>query len=344
MKKTAVAVLLALIGLLFALDIGWAASAPLQSIIDGAKKEGSLKLYASSTLGPQGAQQLQAGMNKRYGLDLALQYTPSGSMTRDVAKVVTELSTGATPTWDMMLVTDAHYASLFTSGSLEKFDWAASFGIDPRAIFYDGTAVAYATQFVAPAFNKQLVKAGEAPKSWDDLLNPKWQGKVGVTTAHHHWARLAQLWGDEKMTKFLQSLSAQKIVRGRIPETYTRLLLGEVVISATLTDSYIDEAREKGAPVAFVDSVDPIIGTQYLAAPLKGARNKNAALLFAAHLLTSEGQAVWFKHQGQSSMFVKGSQAYEFAQKRNVALLEYKFATTRFEELESKYGKLLGFK
>lgn len=344
MKRIVLVVLVALTGLIFARDAGWTASAALQSIVDGAKKEGSLKLYASSTLGPEGVRQLQAGMNKRYGLNLAVQYTPSGSMTRDVAKVVTELSTGASPTWDMMLVTDAHYATLFTNGLLEKFDWVGTFGVDPKAIFYDGTAVAYATQFVAPAYNKQLVKAAEAPKKWEDLLDAKWQGKIGVTTAHHHWARLGQLWGDEKTSKYLQALASQKLVRGRIPETYTRLLLGEILVAATLTDSYIDEAREKGAPVAFADSVDPVIGTQYLAAPLKGARSKNAALLFAAHLLTNEGQAAWFKNQGQSSMFVKGSQAYDFAQKRNVTLLEYKFATTRFEELENKYGKLLGFK
>jgi len=315
----------------------------LQTVSEGARKEGTLKLYAPSTLGPRGAHLLQEGIKKKYGVDLNVVYTSSGSMTRDVAKVVTELAAGARPTWDIMLVTDAHYISLVENDFLEHVDYGA-LGVDPKAVVYDGAAVAYATQFVAPAYNTRLIKPADAPKRWEDLLDPKWKGKIGVSTATHHWGRLAQVWGDEKTTKFVRALAEQKIVRARLPEVYTRLQLGEVLIAATMTDSYLNEAREKGAPLGFIEAVEPIIATHYLAAPLKGAEHKNAALLLIAFLVSPEGQAIWGKEQGQTSMFVKGSPAYNYVQKKNAVSLEKKFALGRFEDLTTKYGKLLGFR
>ena len=41
-------------------------------------------------------------------------------MTRDAARVVTEISAGQPPTWDVMFMTDAHYATLFNNGVLER--------------------------------------------------------------------------------------------------------------------------------------------------------------------------------------------------------------------------------
>ena len=63
----------------------------LQSVVDGARKEGALNFYASSAMGPKGAIAIQDAMKKKYGVALEFHYTPSGSMTRDVAKVATAL-------------------------------------------------------------------------------------------------------------------------------------------------------------------------------------------------------------------------------------------------------------
>src|SRR5215831_18645890 len=59
-------------------------AAPIDELVAGAKKEGVIELYAPSTLTPQGAQRLGEAFNKQYGLNLKLNFNPSGSMTRDV--------------------------------------------------------------------------------------------------------------------------------------------------------------------------------------------------------------------------------------------------------------------
>src|SRR5438105_1003313 len=81
-----------------------------------------------------------------------------------------------------------------------------------------GAAINYVTSFVVPAYNPNVVSASEAPKDWNDLLDPKWRSNLGMSTATHHWARLAQVWGDERTTRFVEGLAAQQPVLAQTPE------------------------------------------------------------------------------------------------------------------------------
>jgi len=319
-------------------------AASLNEVSAAAKKEGTIDFYASSTLTPQGAKALEEAFNKKYGVGITVRFTGAGSMIRDVARVVTELSTGARPTWDLMLVTDAHYATLIGNDAVETFDYPRTFGLDPKVLFFDGKAIAFATQFVAPAYNTKLLKPADAPKTWNDLLNPKWKGKMGISTATHHWARLAQEWGEKKTDEFVKKLMELNPSRGNVGTVYTRLELGETLVAASMSDSFVNEAKEKGAPVAFIENPDPIVAGQYMAAALKGAAHPNAARLMAYFLITPEAQKLWEKYQGQTSMFIPGTPAFAFAQKHRVLVATDKFAREKLDELTEKYGKMIGLR
>src|SRR5689334_17914060 len=73
-----------------AAPVGQATSA----IVQAAAQEGTLELYTPTTLEKTGAALLVDAFNRRYGLHVDFNYTPSGSMTRDAARVVTEISAG----------------------------------------------------------------------------------------------------------------------------------------------------------------------------------------------------------------------------------------------------------
>ena len=83
------------------------AAAPADDLNAGAKKEGVIDFYGPSTLGPEGAQAIVSAFNKKYGLNVKVNFTPSGNMTRDTAKVIGLSASGQPPEWDIMLVTDA---------------------------------------------------------------------------------------------------------------------------------------------------------------------------------------------------------------------------------------------
>ena len=107
---------------------GWAhfaQAAPLDDLIAGAKKEGVIEFYGPSTLGPEGAQAIASAFNKKYGLNIKLNFTPSGNMTRDTAKIIGLSASGQAPEWDIMVVTDAHHGSLWLRKLHKPFDYAS---------------------------------------------------------------------------------------------------------------------------------------------------------------------------------------------------------------------------
>jgi len=319
-----------------------ALAAPIDDLIKGAKQEGTIEFYAPSTLTPQGAQALGAAFNKKYGLNVKLQYSPSGNMTRDIGKVVGLGASGVPPEWDLMVVTDAHHATLWVKKMHQPFDYK-TIGVDAKAVQYDNGSVSFANQFVLPAYNKQLVQAKDAPKSWDDLLNPKWKGKIGVSSATHHMARLAAgPWGEEKATNFVKALTKQDLILGRLGEIYSRLLLGEIVVAVSLSDSEIKSEKNKSAPVVFAESVSPLLAPAYHAGVPKNAAHPKVAYLMAAYLTTPEAQKIWEKYAGQSSAFIPGTSAYKYVQKKQVVYMSQDQAEM-IDRLAREYGKIFGF-
>ena len=175
--------------------------APIDELIAAAKKEGRIEFYAASTLTPKGAQELSEAFNKKYSLNIEMNYHPSGNMARDAGKVVTLAAAGAPPEWDVMVVTDAHHTRLWVRKLHQTFDYA-KLGVDPKSILYDNGTVTLAHGFILPAYNHKVLPLKDVPRSWEDLLDPKWKGgKLGMTTAVHQLARLATARGEEKTPK-----------------------------------------------------------------------------------------------------------------------------------------------
>jgi len=323
---------------------GWAhaGSSKLDELIAGAKKEGVIEFYGPSTLGPQGAQALAAAFNKKYGLNVKLGYSPSGNMTRDTGKVVGLSASGQPPEWDIMVVTDAHHGSLWLRKLHIPFDYT-SIGVAKDRIEYDNGTVSVANQFALPAYNKKTLPAKDVPKKWEDLLDPKWKGKLGVINSTHHWGRLAAgPWGEEKTIDFIKKLSAQKPLLTRAGEMAQRLILGEVLISATLQDSQLHQSMESGAPLAFAEQVQPVISPEYHVGVLKNAPHPNAAHLFVAFMASPEVQAIWEKHTGHTSAYVPGTAAHKFAQGKQVVYMKQDQAA-KVDKISRQIGKILGF-
>jgi len=235
-------------------------AAPLDDLVAAAKKEGEIELLAPSTTGQKGAQALGNAFNKKYGLTIKMNYTPSSNMTGDVAKLVMGAASRATPEWDLMLVTDAHHATLWGRKLHQPFDYV-KLGVAPELIQYDNGVVNLANQFVLPAYNKNILPVQDVPKRWEDLLDAKWKGgKLGVSTATHHLSRLAVgPWGEAKTSEFVSAISKQDPILGTLANLYSRLQVGEILLAATLTDSFISQAKKDGAPIVFAEGLDSVI-------------------------------------------------------------------------------------
>lgn len=317
-------------------------AAPVDEMIAAARKEGRIEFYAASTLTPEGAQKLGEAFNKKYSLNIKLNYHPSGNMARDVGQVASFAAAGAPPEWDLMVVTDAHHATLWLKRLHQPFDYA-KLAVNPKSIQFDNGTVILAHGFILPAYNSKVLALKEAPKAWEDLLDPKWKGgKLGMTTAVHQLARLATAWGEEKATRYVRALAGQQPVLGQPGVIYTRLQLGEIVVVITLGEGFIHRAKVTGAPINHAEVIEPVIAHASNAGVLKGARHPNVGHLFAAFLTTPEAQEIWEKYRGESSAFVPGTTAYKYAQGKKVLYMAQDKAEM-VERLTIEYGKILGF-
>jgi iron(III) transport system substrate-binding protein len=322
--------------------INSAVAAPVDDLIAGAKKEGVIDFYGPSTLGPECAEAIVTAFNKKHGLNIKVNFTPSGNMTRDTAKIVGLSASGQPPEWDIMVVTDAHHGSLWLRKLHKPFDYA-SLGVAKERVEYDNGTVSVANQFALPAYNTKLLPPKDVPKTWEDLLDPKWKGKIGVINSTHHWGRLAAgAWGDEKTLDFIKKLSAQKPLLTRAGEMAQRLILGEVLISATLQDSQLHESKESGAPLAFAEQVSPVISPEYHVGVLKNAAHPNVGHLFVTFMASADVQPVWQKYTGHTSAFVPGTNAYKFAQGKKVLYMKQDQAD-KVDKIARQIGKILGF-
>ena len=318
-------------------------AAPIDDLVAAAKKEGVIELLAPSTTGDKGAQALGAAFNKKYGLNIKMNYTPSSNMTGDVAKLVMGAASRATPDWDLMLVTDAHHATVWSRKLHQPFEYA-KLGVAPELVQYDNGVVSLANQFVLPAYNKNILPAQDVPKRWEELLDAKWKGgKLGVSTATHHLSRLAVgPWGEAKATEFVGAIAKQEPLLGTLANLYTRLQVGEILLAVTLTDSFISQAKKDGAPIVFAEGLDPVISPAYNAGVPKGARHPNAGHLFAVYLTLLEAQELWEKFNGQTSALIPGTTAYKYAQGKRLLQMTQNQAQT-VDKLARQYGKILGF-
>jgi iron(III) transport system substrate-binding protein len=129
-------------------------------------------------------------------------------------------------------------------------------------------------------YNTNLISASEAPKTYDDLLDPKWKGKMSVATSS-----LANEWvGDVLETKgaaFFTKLKDQQIKAQNVSvaSLLNLVISGEVPLTPTGGLSNIVLAQAKKAPVAYV-VLEPVHTTLGVTAIVTKARHPNAALLF----------------------------------------------------------------
>jgi ABC-type Fe3+ transport system substrate-binding protein len=241
------------------------------------------------------------------------------------------------------VVTDDHHANLWSRKLHLPFDYKL-LGVEAKVIQHDNGSIVVVHGFYPPAYNIKVLAAKDVPKRWEDLLDPKWNdGRLGVSSATHHLARLAVgPWGEKKTTEFVKALEKQRPYLGTLAELYTRLQLGEVLISVTLGDNMLARAKKTGAPVVPVKEIEPVVSAAVNAGVLKGSEHPNAGHLMAAFLTTPEAQNILEEYLGQTSAYIPGTTAYKFAKERQVLFMGEKDAAL-VNKLSEEYAKILGF-
>jgi iron(III) transport system substrate-binding protein len=141
------------------------------------------------------------------------------------------------------------------------------------------------------AYNTKLLPAGDAPKDYRDLLDPKWKGKILMDATDYDWyGTLATAWGRDKAVQYMQALARQDLrwYRGHA-------LLAQLVVAGErpLGWAYsfrIERMKKDGAPVDWVETFDPTVTTINGLGLGARAANPNAGKLLIDFALSKKGQ------------------------------------------------------
>ncbi len=164
-------------------------------------------------------------------------------------------SQGDTRTADVATSGAAIMLPLKERNLIKEFDWKSlglSAELAPTPFGVVTTSVVYVI-----VYNSQLVKEADAPKTWDDLLNPRWEGKVGIWVRGEGQGALAAKWGEDKVVDYVRKMNARKPVL--LPSTFPlaqQVAAGEILVGFGLNHSAQIPLR-RGAPIKIVVA-DPV--------------------------------------------------------------------------------------
>lgn len=290
MLKTPFSMLLVLILVGFGLANSHAAS---PSTIDKAKSEGELSFYTSMNIGE--SRPLLDAFEKKYPF-IKAQLTRVGG-TAIATRMITEAQAGQ-HLWDVSAPTMLYAREVMKRGLVAPY--ASSERKFYRKEYKDDknlwTAIVLNTSVMV--FNTQALKPNEYPKTYEDLLRPRFKdGKISMDTELYLWyAGQLRVRGKEKGLEFMRKLKAQNPVfrRGRTAQAQA-VIAGEMVVAVEVYGHRAQAFKAAGAPLDWV-AIEPVLVLPLALMVNKNAPHPNAARLFTDFALSKEGQELLRDH------------------------------------------------
>jgi ABC-type Fe3+ transport system substrate-binding protein len=257
--------------------------------IDAARREGQLMWY--NTLVQPHAQELINSFMKKYPFVTASFWR--GSAIRVHARLTTEARAGRHE-WDVVSLTDTEAVlDLMQKRLVTPYESPERKMFSDDLKDKDGYWTGYYALPTGLVFNTRAVKQEEAPRTYEDLLHPRWKGgRISIdTTGYELLTGLRHAWGKDKATAYLQRLASQEPVLGRGNNARIELLgAGEFPLAIAYTHT-AEAVRQKGGPIDW-KNLEPVVVKVDCLMLASRAPNSGTGKLFIDFLLSEEGQKI----------------------------------------------------
>jgi ABC-type Fe3+ transport system substrate-binding protein len=265
-----------------------------QALIDAAKKEGTVTWYTSAII-DQFVRPAANAFEAKYGIKVDYVRASPPEM---VLRVVNEARAGRMQTDLVDGTTTA--VDLRKQDLLEK--WIPAYKLADRYVDPDGYWEACNEYVLTPGFNTELVPKDAIPKTWDDLLNPRWKGKMAwnstpVASAGAGFVGLVlNDLGDEKGRAYLDKLSKQDVhgLKATGRQVLDQVIAGEYAIALQIFNNHATISKAKGAPVDWI-RMSPALAVNVTMAVTKNSPHPNAGKLLFDFIMSDEGQTIMAK-------------------------------------------------
>jgi iron(III) transport system substrate-binding protein len=218
----------------------------------------------------------------------------------------------------------------------------------PEDIAPDRTWAATRFRYIGLGYNTNLIAKDTAPKSYDDLLDPKWKGKMAWHVGSDASGALVTIStllasrGEPMTDAYLAKLATQDIAPLSVSnrQVVDQVILGEYWMGLGISAHHPVISAGRGAPSATV-LLDPIPSLSDGIQVLKGTRHPNAAMLFVDFILSPQAQRmVQDAEYFPSNPGVEPLPSLKMIVPRNAGVPELMLTTQRLEELTPKAVEL----
>ena len=254
-----------------------------QRLIQNAKKEGSLTFYSTM---PAGDGKVVAGdFEKKYGIKVNIWRASANDVMQ---RALTEGAANRFE-WDILNASAPELEVLYREKQLQPVNSPYFKDLIPGSVApqKEWTAVYY--NVIVQAYNTLKVKKDELPRSYQDLLHPRWKGRLGVEEKAQEWfAAVVQRMGEEKGLKFFRELVAKNGLSARSGTSllHNLVVAGEIPLALNVYSYMPMDAKAEKASVDWFVIEEPAIARANGVCISKKAPHPHAALLFYDYMIT----------------------------------------------------------
>jgi iron(III) transport system substrate-binding protein len=259
-------------------------------LVAGAKKEGTINVYTSETLEDIGV--LSAAFQSKYGVKMNVW---RGSSEDILQRGVIEARGGRFDV-DAFETGASSMESLDREQLLQQVSSPAFADLAPQAIRPDRQWIGTRYNIFVAAYNTGLIAKNDLPKSYEDLADPRWKGKLGIETDDSDWfGVVVDVLGEERGLKLFRDIVATNGISVRKGHTLLANLVisGEVPLAIGTYIYRVEQVKQRGAPIDWV-AIPPVIARFEGAGVARHAPHPYAAMLYLDFML-SDAQEILAK-------------------------------------------------
>ncbi|HWG04501.1 MAG TPA: extracellular solute-binding protein [Beijerinckiaceae bacterium] len=265
-----------------------------QALIDAAKKEGEVVWYTTQII-DQLIRPVAQAFEKKYGIKTTFLRADSNSVA---LRVINEGRAGQMH--GDVFDGQSAAATLKKQGFVLQWIPDSAARLPKQYVDPEGYWAATNLLVVEPGFNTNLVPKGTEPKTWNDLLDPKWKGKMawnsnpGGSTGPSFVGLVLKELGEEKGMTYLRQLAKQDIVglSSGAHDVLDQVIAGEYALGLQMLNNQVVFSTRQGAPVDWI-AMQPALVIMSGISVIKGAPHPNAGKLLVDFTLSEEGQKLY---------------------------------------------------
>jgi iron(III) transport system substrate-binding protein len=254
----------------------------IAKLIAGAKKEGAVNIYSSETVEDIGA--LSLAFEAKYGVKLNLW---RGSSEDILQRAIVEARGGRFDA-DVFETGATAMESLHRERLLQPVDLPAAANLAPEATQPHHEWIGTRYNIFVAAYNTRLIGGSALPKGYDDLVDPRWKGKLGIEADDSDWfGAVVEALGEERGLKLFRDIVASNGVSVRKGHTLLANLVvsGEVPLAISTYFYKVAQLKDRGAPIDAL-AIAPEVARFEGAGVARRAPHPYAAVLFMEFMLT----------------------------------------------------------